>query len=115
MNSERRRYQGMQTIPVQRETVQITRFSVGGLSCGACVRHITRALEGMSGVIHVDVDLQKNEAEVRHLAHDVDEASLVATIRDAGYQPKVLGSQTEPTAMVARRAPARRSAGCCCG
>ena len=33
--------------------VQTTRLSIDGMSCGACVRHVTRALDGLTGVVHV--------------------------------------------------------------
>ena len=36
---------------------QTTTLRIAGMSCGACVRHVTRAIEGMNGVVHVDVDL----------------------------------------------------------
>ena len=64
--------------------VQTTTFRIGGMSCGVCVRHLTRAIEGMNGVVHVDVDLKANQAVVEHSPR-VGEASLIAAITDAGY------------------------------
>ena len=46
---------------------QTATLRIAGMSCGACVRHVTRAIEGMNGVVHVDVDLQTNQAVVEHL------------------------------------------------
>ena len=59
------------------------------MSCGACVRHVLRALDGMSGVVHAEVDLATNEATVEHLPTFTDETALVAAIRDAGYSATV--------------------------
>ena len=44
--------------------VQTTTLRIAGMSCGACVRHVTRALDGITGVVHVDVDLQRGQAVV---------------------------------------------------
>ena len=55
------------------------------MSCRACVRHVTRTIEGMNGVVHVDVDFQTNQAVVEHLPDSVDETALIAAITDAGY------------------------------
>ena len=65
--------------------VQTTTLSIGGMSCGACVRHVTRALEGLTGVVHVDVDLPHEQARIEHLPDWVDEPGLVAAVKDAGY------------------------------
>ena len=65
--------------------VQTTTFRIGGMSCGACVRHVARAIDGLTGVVHVDVDLEKNLAVVEHLPDWVDEPGLIAAITDAGY------------------------------
>ena len=90
--------------------VQTTLLSVGGMSCGACVRHVTRALDGMTGVVHVEVDLQKEQATVEHLPDWVDEGSLIAAINDAGYQAKVTGGGIQGD-----DAGPRASAGCSTG
>ena len=94
--------------------MQTTRLNVEGMSCGACVRHVTRALESITGVVLIQVDLQKNEATVEHLVDQVDENSLVAAINDAGYQATVVRSSSEPADLVSPVAPARQSSGCCC-
>lgn len=116
MNSPRLRYRGMNKLEqVETLPVHITRLSVGGMSCGACVRHVTRALDGLTGVVHVDVDLQKKEALVEHLPNSVDEAGLVTAITDAGYQAKVVAGAAEPREVVPRPPSFGSSSGCCCG
>jgi copper chaperone CopZ len=87
--------------------VQTTVLAISGMSCGACVRHVTRALDGMTGVVHVTVDLQTNEAAVEHLPAFVDAAPLIAAVRDAGYEARVARTVDDAvTPTVAER-------GCC--
>ena len=95
--------------------VHTTRLSIVGMSCGACVRHVTAAMKEVTGVVHVDVDLSKNEAVVDHLLDRVNESGLIATVNNAGYQASVVGSSAEPADLLSRPAPARRSTSCCCG
>ena len=68
-----------------------TTLAVAGMSCGACERHIARALEGMSGVIDVRVDLRYQQVTVGHQADGPDLPSLIAAIRDAGYESRAAG------------------------
>ncbi len=93
--------------------VQTTLLSVGGMSCGACVRHVTGALDGMTGVVHVDVDLQNQQATVEHVPDWVDESSLIAAINHAGYQAKVTAGGIQGDD-VSRTASGGCSSGCGC-
>ena len=95
--------------------VHTTRLSIVGMSCGACVRHVTTALNGLTGVVRVGVDLPKNEAVVDHLLDRVNEAGLIEAITDAGYHASVLASSSEPGNLTSQPVPAPRSTGCCCG
>ena len=70
--------------------VQTTTLSIGGMSCAVCIRHVSRALDGMIGVVNVDVDLQRRQAVIEHLPDWVDEAALIAAIKDAGYPSRVI-------------------------
>ena len=88
------RYAGMTQKNV--EVTETVVLNVQGMSCDACVRHVTRALEGMRGVNHVDVSLKEASATVEYDAAKVDLQALQAAIGDAGY-----------------RAAPRRTA-CCC-
>lgn len=94
--------------------IQTTKLSIVGMSCGACVRHVTTALDGLTGVVHVEVDLAKNEAVVDHLLDRVNETGLVAAMSNAGYHASVVASSSEPGDLASQPAPARRSTGCCC-
>jgi len=110
------RYQDMnESKRTETPLLHTTRLSIVGMSCGACVRHVTRALDGLTGVVHVDVDLPKNEAVVDYQWGRVNETSLIAAISDAGYQASVLASSVESGDLESQPAPAGRSTSCCCG
>ena len=95
MGGEPLRYAGV-TERNEAEMIETIVLNVSGMSCGACVRHVTRALEGMRGVSHVDVGLVEKRAVVEFDPGQVDIQALQAAIRDAGYDA------------------APRSSGCCC-
>lgn len=72
-----------------------TTLEVQGMTCGACVRHVTDALR-VPGVGNVDVRLRDGLVVVEHDATTAPTATLVAALDQAGY-----GARTQ-----------RR---CCCG
>ena len=52
-----------------------------------CVRHVTKALEGVDGVASVEVVLDPGRATARWVAGaDVDPGALVDAVREAGYE-----------------------------
>lgn len=67
------------------------------MTCGACVRHVTQALNAIAGV-EIDVDLQSGLVRVEGGA---DSTALLAALNDAGY-PAQLASQASPAAAPAR-------------
>ena len=58
---------------------------VEGMSCGHCVNHVKNALEELSGVSNVSVDLN-SKAAVVEASSEVDNADIKAAIEDAGYE-----------------------------
>ena len=58
-------------------------FTVTGMTCQHCVASVTEEVERVSGVTRVDVDLDGKVVRVE--GSDVDEASVVAAIDEAGY------------------------------
>lgn len=55
------------------------------MSCGHCVNHVKIALEELSGVNSVSVDLASKTAIVE-AGSEVDDADIKAAIEDAGYE-----------------------------
>lgn len=62
-----------------------TILKVTGMSCGACVNHVTKALQGVAGVQTATVDLASGVATVRHDENAKAEA-MVEAVEEAGYQ-----------------------------
>jgi copper chaperone len=69
-------------------------LQVQGMTCGACVRHVTQALTPITGVDAVAVDLNSGQVRVKG---NPDSAALLAALDDAGY-PARLASQASPAA-----------------
>lgn len=65
--------------------LQQTVLHVEGMSCGSCVSHVRRALSALAGVSDVKVELRQGRVDVEHDANATSVETLVATLRDAGY------------------------------
>lgn len=57
---------------------------IEGMSCAHCVRHVTDALEELSGVTSADVSLEEKTADVEH-AETVTLGDMKAALTEAGY------------------------------
>jgi copper ion binding protein len=57
---------------------------IEGMSCNHCVRHVQEALQELSAVKEVSVNLNEKHALV-HLNGDVEDSALKNAIEDAGY------------------------------
>jgi copper chaperone CopZ len=75
-------------------TTHQTTLDVTGMSCSACVRHVTAALRGLDGVVAVDVQLEPGTARVAHDPARAPVAGLLAALAQAGYAGAVHGSST---------------------
>ena len=60
-------------------------IKVKGMTCDHCVMAVTRALEGVTGVKNVKVNLKKGEATFEE-AGPVDMKVVRERIDDAGYE-----------------------------
>ncbi len=64
----------------------MTKLIVEGMNCGHCVKAVTEALEGVSGVESVvEVSLETGAAVVQG---EVDVAALIAAIEEKGFAAK---------------------------
>ena len=61
------------------------------MTCGTCERHVMRALEGMTGVMDVQVNLRDERVTVEHLSDWIEVTSLTVALRDAGCVAKPVG------------------------
>jgi len=72
------------TIPISiSDDVLMKTFVVTGMTCANCVRHVTEAVETVSGVNSVSVDLDAGTAQIQG---DPDSVAVIAAIVAAGYQ-----------------------------
>ena len=61
------------------------RFDVGGMTCSACSTRIEKMLNRLPGVLDASVNLAMENADVRAIAGEVDEALLAATLEKGGF------------------------------
>ncbi|WP_437883742.1 heavy-metal-associated domain-containing protein [Pseudomonas sp. LRF_L74] len=61
-------------------------FKVGGMSCGHCVKAITKAVQGEDPAAKVEVDLA---AGLVRVDSGLDAQRLLQAIRDEGYEAGV--------------------------
>ena len=67
---------------------QRTVLEIPELSCRMCVRHVERALEGLTGVLHVEVDLGRHEVTVDDDG-SVRREAVIQAVQEAGYRARV--------------------------
>ena len=67
-----------------------TTLKVTGMNCGACVNHVTTALQGVAGVNLAAVDLNAGSAFVKHDENAEIEA-MVQAVEEAGFQAQRMG------------------------
>ncbi|GAA0822310.1 heavy-metal-associated domain-containing protein [Clostridium tertium] len=58
------------------------KINIEGMSCGHCVAHVKEALEEISGVEILEVNLEGKNALVNT---EVEDNTLIAAIDEAGY------------------------------
>ncbi len=61
-------------------------MKVNGMMCPHCQAHVTKALADIPGVASVEVSLENKEA-VMELSEDVPDETLMAAVKEAGYEP----------------------------
>ena len=61
----------------------ILTFDVTGMTCQHCVASVTSEVSVVAGVRHVEVDLAEGRVDVS--GSNVDAATVIAAIADAGY------------------------------
>lgn len=70
---------------------------VEGMRCGSCVKHVTQALQPLTGIRGVEVDLSSGLVRVSgELAQG--SAPLLMALKDAGYPAKLAADESIPVA-----------------
>src|SRR5579872_6099816 len=68
-----------------------TQLAIEGMTCGNCARHVTEALQGVSGVRSAMVSLDAHQATVRwepQLAPQV--TALIEAVQKEGFEARLL-------------------------
>ena len=63
----------------------ITTLRISGMTCNRSVQHVTRAIQAVSGVVRVEVDLKAGRATVDH-GDAATTTLLVGAVESAGYE-----------------------------
>lgn len=90
-------------------------LEVQGMSCGSCVKHVTQALQALTGVSGVDVDLPSGHVRV---SGDFPQGSdaAIAVLSTAGYPAQLAASSAtiSPTKSTGCQPVAGERGACCC-
>ncbi len=62
-------------------------FKIDGMSCGHCVKTVTKALESTDGVVLAQVDLESKLAIVEYDPEQTNEDELFNAVRQADFTP----------------------------
>ena len=73
----------------------VTEFLVGGMNCNNCARHVTEAIQGVSGVRSATVLLEAGRASVRwNLDTQQNVPAVIEAVKNAGYTAKEIQAGT---------------------
>jgi copper chaperone len=91
-------------------------LEVQGMSCGSCVKHVTQALQTLSGVQQVDVDLPSGHVKVSGTL-PADAQALIGALDAAGYPAKLTASAVHlaDKSSGGCGSTGKAKGGCCCG
>ena len=64
------------------ETLTLT---IGGMTCGGCVKSVTRILENTQGVAKAEVSLDNKNAIIEFDPAKTNPEALIEAIEDGGY------------------------------
>ena len=85
-------------------------LTVGGMTCGNCVKHVEKAINSIAGVKGVEVDLASGSVKVDgDIAQKVTE--IIAVLEEGGYPAKVAADKAEE----AKGGSCKSGSSCCCG
>jgi copper chaperone CopZ len=90
-------------------------LEVQGMTCGSCVKHVTKALLSVPGVNHVEVDLENGRARVEG-DFSTGTHPLIDALAGEDYPSKLASeTQTPPSPKTGGCHPGAGSkSGCCC-
>ena len=60
-------------------------LNIGGMTCGGCVKSVTKVLEALDGVEKAEVSLENANAVITYDADKIEAAALIEAVEDAGF------------------------------
>lgn len=76
---------GYHATPLIKPSVSNLELSVEGMTCSACARHVTKALEGLDGVLDASVSEVLNQAKVTYDPSIVRLVDMQEAVHQVGY------------------------------
>ncbi|HFC8510073.1 TPA: heavy-metal-associated domain-containing protein [Neisseria subflava] len=65
--------------------MQTVTLNIDGMTCGGCVKSVTRLLEGVEGVEKAEVSLENKNAVITFDEGKTDADALIDAVEDGGY------------------------------
>ena len=65
--------------------MQTVTLNIDGMTCGGCVKSVTRLLEGVEGVEKAEVSLENKNAVVEFEPAQTNPAALIEAVEDGGF------------------------------
>ena len=63
-------------------------LNIGGMTCGGCVKSVTRILENTEGVAKAEVSLENKNAVIEFDPAKTNPAALIEAVEDGGLDRK---------------------------
>lgn len=76
--------------------MSIKNYTVRGMTCSACVNHVEKAVKGLPGVQHVEVELLTNRLRVEFQEDMTVLPDIEAAVKHAGYQAEAQDASGTP-------------------
>ena len=90
------------------ETIHLV---VSGMTCGACVKHVEKAIKSIAGVSEVEVDLTSGSVKVEgDVSKNVN--AIITALEEDGYPAKVIEEESLNKKMESKSC--KSGSGCCC-
>ena len=65
--------------------MQTITLNIEGMTCGGCVKSVTRILEGVNGVTKAEVSLEQKNAVIEFDPDLTSPAALIEAVEDGGF------------------------------
>ena len=89
--------------------MEVINLTVSGMTCGACVKHVEKAINSIAGVQKVEVDLASGAVKVEgNVSQQIKE--MIAALEEEGYPAQV----TTEVSSKAKSGSCKSSSSCCC-